>query len=377
MRVLYLVNVARPYLTGAALRTLTLAGMLGRTGVDVAIAGPSGSAIERAARERGIRFHPTVFRVTPWDLYRLWGVVRGEKPDIVHATSVIPLVLARPSLVLVRRKGRRRGPGLFVSILVDPTSSLVYSRGSSPGVSRFRNLLLRRVAPALNGIFTVSPSVSKILESMGVGGLKIVTGSMIDIADLERRSRAIAELPEGQPRVGTAVGQLETLKGVDHLIRAFAHVAVVHPAAVCLVAGEGGERANLVRLAADLGVGDRVHLLGYLEEPAPFIRALDVYVCPSLTEGMAGATAEALALGVPVVSTDVGGTRDLVTDNVTGLLVPPADAASMASAIERMLDDPDAALRLGAAGKADVAARYGVERVFQATLREYERVVRE
>lgn len=374
MRLLYLVNAPRDRATGAAIRALAMSRALTSQGEHVAIAGPPDSALERGARAAGISFYPVVFRPTPRDLLRLGRAVREEGPDVIHAMSAFPLVLAVPHLLLGRLGSETRA--LFVSVLVEPGSALVYADGRRrPIMTRLRNGLLRRTAPIVDGVFPVSRSVQEGLESIGVRGRMSVTGADLDIEDLARRAEAPFPLPEGGPRIGTAIGQLEPLKGVDHLLRAFSRVVGSHPDAVCLIAGEGSQRGELKRLARSLGIADRVHLLGYLDDPAPFMAALDVYVSPSLSEGLGTATAEALALGVPVVSTDVGGVRDVVSDGESGLLVPPGDATALADALERMLDDPALAGRLADFGAADARERFGTGRAIDVQVMEYRRAL--
>jgi len=374
MRVLYLVNAPRDRATGAVIWTLTVSRALISQGEHVAIAGPPDSALERRASAAGTSFHAVRFRPTPHDLLRLRRMVREERPDIIHAMSVAPLVLALPHLLLGHLRTETRA--LFVSILVEPGSELVYANGRRrPLVTRLRNGLLRRIAPVVDCVFPVSRSVQESLEGIGVRGRMTVTGAYVDVRDLERRATATFPFPDGRPRIGTAIGQLEPLKGVDHLLRAFSRVMEHHSGAVCLIAGEGSQRRELERLASSLGIADRVHLLGYLDDPTPLMAGLDVYVSPSLSEGLGGATAEALALGVPVVSTDVGGVREVVSDGDSGLLVPPGDANALADAIELILDDPALAGRLADFGAADARTRFGADRAIDVQLTEYRRAV--
>ena len=373
MRVLYLASAPRAHLTGAASQTIALATAAIERGWQATIAGPGGSALERAAIGAGIPFRQVAFGPAPWQVLALRAVVRAEAPDVLHAMSTLPLVLAVPGLLVSGRR-RRGGPALFVSIVVEPDSTLIYADARPrPRLTAFRNRLLLRVAPALDGVFPVSRAVRDALDAMGVGGRLTVVGAPFDLAGWLERSKAPIDLPPGRPRIGTAVGQLQRLKGVDHLVRAFARVTRTHPDAICLVAGEGGERDALERLAAQLGIADRVHLLGYLDEPAPFIAALDVYAAPSLSEGLGTATTEALALGVPVVATDVGGTREQIENGVNGLLVPPADDDALASALDRLLADSALSSRLGHAAQEDVAAHHRGRGALETTWAEYRR----
>ena len=116
--------------------------------------------------------------------------------------------------------------------------------------------------------------------------------------------------------------------------------------------------------AARRGLGERVLMLGYQPVP-PLLEALDVLVSPSHTEGISNAILEALTARVPVVATRVGGTPEIVTDDVSGLLVPPNDPAALAAAVARVLDDADLAARLRCGGRARIDEAFS----FQARMR--------
>ncbi|MFM6851742.1 MAG: glycosyltransferase [Terrabacter sp.] len=162
------------------------------------------------------------------------------------------------------------------------------------------------------------------------------------------------------------VARLVPKKGVDLLVRAAAVVTERHPGLVVDVIGDGPLRAELTALADSLGLGDRVRFHGAAtgdEVQAAFGRCR-AFVLPCRIDadgdrdGMPTVLVEALARAVPVVSTDVVGIGELVVDGATGLLVPPEDVDALAVAMDRLLDDPDLARRLGAAGRRLVAERY-------------------
>ncbi|HEX8208999.1 MAG TPA: glycosyltransferase [Longimicrobium sp.] len=137
-----------------------------------------------------------------------------------------------------------------------------------------------------------------------------------------------------------AAARLARQKRLDRLLHAFAALpADVH----CIVAGEGGKRAELQSLAAELGVAERVHFLGLREDVADVLDALDVYVITSDREGMSNSMMEALAAGVPVVSTDVSGARDALAPLPDGRRpgeVVGFDPAEVAAALHRVLASP-------------------------------------
>jgi glycosyltransferase involved in cell wall biosynthesis len=154
-------------------------------------------------------------------------------------------------------------------------------------------------------------------------------------------------------RVVGAVGRLEREKRFDLLLRAVARMAGPSDLAV-VIAGEGSCRPHLETLAASLGIQSRVHLVGHWEDVRQLYPAFDVSVQASDTEGIPNAVLEAMAMEAPVVATRVGGTPELITDGVHGLLVPPGDVDALAAAIERTLADPTGASSRVAAARARV-----------------------
>ena len=128
-----------------------------------------------------------------------------------------------------------------------------------------------------------------------------------------------------------------------------------------MIAGEGPERSALEAQARTLGLADRVVLLGYRDDVCDLLASCDLFVLPSLFEGLPLSVLEAMAAGKPVVATAIGGTDEAVVHGETGLLVPPADAASLAKAIRTALSDPRLSQRLGAAGRARVYQEFSAQ----------------
>ena len=166
----------------------------------------------------------------------------------------------------------------------------------------------------------------------------------IDLDALRSRAHPPADLPAGF-RVGT-VGRLDPVKGLDHLIAAAAIVAPRAPEAHFVIAGDGPERAPLEEQARRLGLGDRVTFLGQRDDVPAVLASLDIFVQPSLSEGLSNALLEAMALGRPIVATDIGPNAEAVRHLESALLVPPADPQALAEAILRLLGDPGLAAAL-------------------------------
>jgi glycosyltransferase involved in cell wall biosynthesis len=178
-----------------------------------------------------------------------------------------------------------------------------------------------------------------------------------------RRAKARAQLGlrfEGPLLV--AVGNLYPVKDHANLLRA----AALLEGAPVAIAGRGEEEANLLALANDLGLTDRFHLLGLRDDVDTVLDAADVFVQPSLSEGLPLAVLEAMGAGLPVVATDVGGVGEAVANSETGYLVPPADPARLARALRQTLEASDGGAPLGAAGRNRAEKDFSVEVIGRA-----------
>ena len=134
-----------------------------------------------------------------------------------------------------------------------------------------------------------------------------------------------------------------------------------HGGRVCfLTLGEGELRSGLEALSAELGIAEAVRFLGWRPDVASVIEACDIFCLPSLNEGMGKAIVEAMAMGKPVIASDVGGIPDLVVPGENGILVPPGDSDALAEAILNLRDHPEMRVRMGEEGRKK-ALGYGVE----------------
>ena len=159
------------------------------------------------------------------------------------------------------------------------------------------------------------------------------------------------------------VGRREYQKGHRHLIDAVALLAGTRPQLVVLVAGrDGNTSADLERQVEVLGLGDRVRFLGHRADVPEVLAAGDVFVFPSLYEGLPGAVIEAMALGLPVVAADIPPVREVVEQDVNALLVPPGDAPALAAALVELLDNPERRRRFGACSRSVFLERFVLDR---------------
>jgi glycosyltransferase involved in cell wall biosynthesis len=170
-------------------------------------------------------------------------------------------------------------------------------------------------------------------------------------------SRAEIGVPDDVPML-LWVGRLDPVKGFEELIAALAQLRARRDIRLVLV-GDGDYRPTVEALIARHGVDEQVMLLGARRDVPALMAAADIFVFPSYTEGLPTVLLEAMASGIPIVTTDVAGCRDIVTHGQTGLIVPPRNAKALATAIETILDEPDRAGRLVETARRLVRERHG------------------
>jgi len=155
------------------------------------------------------------------------------------------------------------------------------------------------------------------------------------------------------------VANLRPVKAHDVLLQAAKRVAASMPNVHFVLVGEGSERNRLQHLAFSLGIGAAVHFLGERRDIPDILAALDVGILSSHSESFSNSIVEYMAAGLPVVATDIGGSREAVEDGVTGILVPPGDDIRLADAILAVFAR-GSRLDMGEAGRRRAVERFGV-----------------
>lgn len=163
-------------------------------------------------------------------------------------------------------------------------------------------------------------------------------------------------------KLAVYTGRLHASKGLTHLVEAWHTVVRQDPTARLWLVGEGPERPQLVRLIRELELNGNVVLAGAFDQVDDLLAAADLFVLPSLEEGMSLALLEAMAAGLPLVATDIAGNRLLIDSEQQGLLVPTAAPEALARGIRRVLESPEQAASWGAAARARVECEFSLER---------------
>lgn len=225
-----------------------------------------------------------------------------------------------------------------------------------------QRVVLRMLSQLVDTMVAVSEEAAGLMRSRGVPRSKVaVIHNGIDIA------RFAFSGPALQQRL-VCVARLRPEKDLGTLLRAAGILAERNVDFELHIAGDGECRQELERLAGDLNLSTRVRFAGLIQDVANFLRQGRVFVLSSLTEGISLTLLEAMAVGLPVVATAVGGNSEVVDDGVTGLLVPSRDPEALADALGRLLADADLCRRMGAAGRTRVEERFDIRRM----VRQYE-----
>jgi glycosyltransferase involved in cell wall biosynthesis len=192
------------------------------------------------------------------------------------------------------------------------------------------------------------------------------------------RVRSRLRLPR-QAKVVGFVGRLTRDKGVPELIEAFDRILEREPDAHLLLVGwfDNGEDEIPSSLRHHINWHPRIHSIGFVPDPLPYYRAMDVMVLPTWREGFPNVVLEAAATGIPVVTTLATGSRDSVVPEVTGLLIPPGYPEAIVEAVCKLLADPERAHRIGAAARTWVVKNYVDEHVLRLTSTFYKALLAE
>jgi glycosyltransferase involved in cell wall biosynthesis len=185
------------------------------------------------------------------------------------------------------------------------------------------------------------------------------------------------ELGVGKAFMILSTGRLAEQKGLEYLIRSAALLREDLPTARYVLAGEGPLRLRLSKLVSDLGLQDTVSFVGHRSDVGDLLAAADLVVLPSLWEGLSISLLEAMAAGKPVITTTIGSNREVTNEGETAVLVPPKDPESLAAAIRLLARDPGRLAELGRKGQEAQLERYTLQRMLDAYVAEYDRLLRQ
>ena len=379
MRVLYVINGL-----GAGGAERSLAEMLPRLadqGVDplVLCLYHRQEGVEETVRASGldVRFLPETR--LPSRAVTLRGIIRAERPDLIHTTLFESNAAGRLASIGVRVP-------LLTSLVNTPYERV---RLKDPNISA-RALRSVRVVDGwtsrhLTAHFHAITNAVKVaaVRDLGVPAERVTVvergrdPARLGVASPERRrrSRQALDIDDDDTVIVTA-GRQEYQKGQVFLIEAVKALLGHHPRTVLLVAGRAGHATpDLLRAGADLESAGRLRFLGHRDDLPEVLAAGDVFAFPSLFEGLGGSVIEAMALGLPVVASDIPALREVLEEGRNAQLVASGSAEALASALQSLLDDPERMQRFGRRSRERFEERFTIGRSTSRMVHLYRRII--
>jgi L-malate glycosyltransferase len=342
-----------------------------------------GDTLQRAGTETQLVELACALDRRRWDVHVACLCAEGPLRDRLVAAEITPVSIQRGSfrpwrlvrtLAALAREVRLRDirvvhsfdfysnlPGVLAARLTGrPSVASQRELGDlkMPRQRRLQAFLLRQA----DRVVVNSPAVA---ERVRVDA-RVCPSRVVEVPNLvdDRRFAGSRRRPSvtAAPVVGT-LANLRPEKGIADLVRAAALVRARYPAARFVVWGDGACRGSIEAEIDRLGVADMVRLAGATAQPERALAEMDLFVLPSLSEATSNALLEAMASGLPVVATRVGGSPLIIDDGISGLLVPPGAPGELAKAVITLLDDPRRGSAMGTAASAKVRVDHGAERV--------------
>lgn len=380
MKSVRILHIIRPAEGGMRGHLLALAEGLKKSGYDIEVACPGDTALAREIQAQGLAVH-YINLVGPLNpvidcqcMIQLHKIMRQGEYDIIHFHGAkaglvgrIAAISARcPRTVLTVHNFIIYDEVPLVKKILFKYGEMLMSRVTSRFITVSEALKAdlidnyqikaEYITPVYNGIDT-----EKYSQRWDNAGLKSEWG--IDPAKYV---------------IGT-VARMAPQKGLQYLLEAVALIKKIDPRRageiVCVVAGDGPLQAELAKQATELGIGNEVIFPGFIHNVPGFLACLDTFAIPSVAEGLSITTIEAMAAGLPVVASRVGGLPELVVEGVTGYLVEPRSSTALAQAILQIVGEPKKARFMGENGRALACRSFSTESMISNTCKVYDQVL--
>jgi glycosyltransferase involved in cell wall biosynthesis len=367
--------ITRLDLGGAQEVALETAARLDPGRFDVTLYAGSGGFLDAAAAQRlGARYVRVPYLVHPirphkdlaallWLAWRL----RRDGVRVVHTHSSKAGLLGRLAAFLAR-----------VPRVLHTVHGWSFNDFQSTPAFGFYIWVERLLAPLTDLLAVVAVSLREkgLLQGIGKPHRYALLRAAVDLDAWRRTPRSRAALralePGLRPKVVGVIANMKPQKAPLDFVRIAAAVCRRRKDVDFVYVGDGPLFAAARDLALELGVGGRVHLLGWQEDPRRLAAAFDVFLLPSLFEGLPCVFPQVLSLGVPVVASQVDGASEIVREGINGFLCQPRDVEAFADRVGALLDDAALRKKMGAAAKAGVGAEFGFEDMVRQTARLYE-----
>jgi glycosyltransferase involved in cell wall biosynthesis len=352
-RVLMIISFFYPHLGGAEQQALRLAEQLIRRGMQVCVLTRKFKGLPAHEVVRGVPVYRAI-RTLPWGkwfaltymLSVFWFLLRRRHTyDIIHCHllqgfhSVVAIVFK----VLFQKK-------VVIKVgATGPLSDFVMLKNVFLG-----DFLLKKITRVDKLITVCSQSTAEALQE----GFTVHQIAQIPNGVDTNQFKPFS--PSDNQKNIIFIGRLDQMKGVQVLFEAFKTLKEDGVAAQLNVIGDGPDRDKLQKLARDIGVNDSISFCGAVAEIIPYLQKSDLFVLPSLSEGLSNVLLEAMACSIPIVATRVGGNIDLIRDGENGILVEPENSNQLSEAMQKILQDKALAKKLGSEARKTVEQRFSL-----------------
>ncbi|TLN23342.1 glycosyltransferase family 4 protein [bacterium] len=344
-------------------QVLNLNRELSRAGIATHLVARSGGELLRRALAEGLSAEGLALR-GEWDLCSAWRLSRLLKNGgFTH---------------LHLHSSHAQGIGVIAAMMAGFENVVATRRVDFPIKRKFFNRV--KYGPRIARFVAISKVIRGLLADCGVPPDKIrLVHSGVDTEKTKAGSGAAFRrefgLGDGEILVGN-IAHLAHHKGQIHLVEAIPAVLKAHPKVKFAIVGNGELMGELQNRAAALGLGENLIFTGFRKDVDAIMDALDIFVMPSVMEGLGTIVADALAAKKPVVVTDAGGIPEIVDDGVDGLVVPAGDPAALAGGIIRLLGDGKLREKLACSGRAKALAKFSAKAMMEGNLAVYRELSR-
>lgn len=304
-----------------------------------------GTSLENRARKLGISVHPAAIwsEIGLISFIRLFFIIRKTHPDILAFNTPKPILI-----------------GNLASRFSPVGARIIFRRVIFP--LRQNRISRLKYTWGIDRIIAISSSIKSQLQKGGIPDSLIeIIFEGIDIKAYPENPVSRTRLKSGRITVGT-VSHLSPEKGLHNLIEAASLIPDVKNRFQFVIAGDGSCRPELETLVREKGLESCFQFLGFRSDSHLIMKDFDLFVLPSLSEGLSTAIMEAMANGLPVIGSNVGGTPELVHNGYNGILFPPGDSAKLAAAIQELTENAENLSLMGRRGRKRIEETFTLER---------------
>ncbi|MFA5029349.1 MAG: glycosyltransferase family 4 protein [Patescibacteria group bacterium] len=354
-----------------------ISGLKDEPNLEIIISGGAknkGELAERAKNQglKSITFKNLVREINPLkDLLAVWEIkktIEKEKPDIIHLNSSKAGVVGSLAAKLAKHKAR----------VIFTCHGWVFNESLNPLIKLAYLVLEKSTSRFKDKIICLSQldKQSALKKNIAPQNKLAVIPNGINLDKIKFLDQPEARKKLGLPLTGIIVGTIANFyanKGLKYFIEAIKIINTDPIPVVAVVIGDGELRPELENLIKEAGLENKFILAGSQSDAAQYLKAFDLYLCSSLKEGLPYSILEAMAAGLPIVATRIGGIPEIIKDGKTGLLSEPGNSAKLAEKIKQVIADPALAKKMAEQARLAVINDFSFQKMILETLSEYKK----